>query len=109
MQDIGVQVDDKLNFKEHIYTKIKKANAVMGIIQRTFHYRDQNMFPQHLKSLVRPLIDTSVAVWAPYKKTDSRITKGTNESHKASAWPETSGIFGTHKENKSANIGIWAP
>ena len=42
----------------------------MGIIRRTFDYLDQNMFLQLFKSLVRPLIETSVAVWAPYKKTD---------------------------------------
>ena len=69
-KDIGVHVDDNLSFKDHIYTKIKKANAVMGIIRRTFDYLDQNMFLQLFKSLVRPLIETSVAVWAPYKKTD---------------------------------------
>ena len=69
-KDIGVHVDDNLSFKDHIYTKVKKANAVMGIIRRTFDYLDQNMFLQLFKSLVRPLIETSVAVWAPYKKTD---------------------------------------
>ena len=69
-KDIGVHVDDNLSFKDHIYTKIKKANAVMGIIRRTFDYLDQNMFLQLFKSLVRQLIETSVAVWAPYKKTD---------------------------------------
>ena len=69
-KDIGVHVDNNLSFKDHIYTKIKKANAVMGIIRRTFDYLDQNMFLQLFKSLVRPLIETSVAVWAPYKKTD---------------------------------------
>ena len=68
-KDIGVHVDDNLSFKDHIYTKIKKASAVMGIIRRTFDYLDQNMFLQLFKSLVRPLIETSVAVWAPYKKT----------------------------------------
>ena len=69
-KDIGVHVDDNLSFKDHIYTKIKKASAVMGIIRRTFDYLDQNMFLQLFKSLVRPLIETSVTVWAPYKKTD---------------------------------------
>ena len=53
----------------HIYQK-KKANAVMETIRRTFDYLNQNMFLQLFKSLVRPLIETSVAVWAPYKKTD---------------------------------------
>ena len=66
---IGVHVDNNLSFKDHIYTKTKKANAVMGIIRRTFDYLDQNMFLQLSKSLVRPLIETSVAVCVLYKKT----------------------------------------
>ena len=37
-KDIGVHVDDNLSFKDHIYTKIKKANAVMGITRRTFDW-----------------------------------------------------------------------
>ena len=49
VKDIGVHVDDNLSFKDHIYIKIKKANAVMGIIRRTFDYLDQNMFLQLLK------------------------------------------------------------
>ena len=65
-KDIGVHVDDNLSFKNHIYTKLKKANAVMGIVRRTFDYLDQNRFLQLFKSLVRPLIETSGAVWAPY-------------------------------------------
>ena len=69
-KDIGVHVDDNLSFKDHIYTKITKANAVMGFIRRTFDYFAQNMFLQIFKSLVRPLIETSVAVWAPSKRTD---------------------------------------
>ena len=43
---------------------------------------------------------------AIYEDRYSRIRKGTKERHKASAWPETSGIFGTPNKNKSANIGI---
>ena len=48
-KDIGVHVNDNLSFKDHTYTKIKKANAVMGIIRRTFDYLDQTMFLQLLK------------------------------------------------------------
>ena len=66
-KDFVVHVDDNLSFKDDICTKIKKANAVMGIIRRTFDYLDQNMFLKLFKSLVRPLIETSVAVWALYK------------------------------------------
>ena len=105
-KDIGVHVDDNLSFKDHIYTKITKANAVMGIIRRTFEYLDQNMFLQLFKSLVRPPIETSVAVWAPYQKTD--ITELERVQRRATKQvPDLKHLeYSERLKNKSANIGI---
>ena len=43
-KDLGVIVDQALNFSEHISTKINKANRNLGIIFRTFTYMDKEMF-----------------------------------------------------------------
>ena len=39
-KDIGVVVDDQLNYSQHtdIQQKINKANSIMGLIRRTFTY-----------------------------------------------------------------------
>jgi hypothetical protein len=34
-KDIGVLVDDQLNYSQHIQQKINKANSIMGLIRRT--------------------------------------------------------------------------
>ena len=34
MKDLGVTIDSSLNFKDHIYDKIKKAYHMLGIINR---------------------------------------------------------------------------
>lgn len=66
-KDIGVFIDDKLNFEKHIKTKTGKANQIMGIIRRTFSFMNESIFKQLFKTLVRPHIEYANSVWAPYK------------------------------------------
>ena len=64
-RDLGVIVDNKLNFNEHIAKQSKKANMVMGIIRRTFKHLDDKMFVKLFKALVRPHLEYAQAVWHP--------------------------------------------
>ena len=38
-KDLGVTVDYRLSFEDHINIKVKKANGLMGMIRRTFSFR----------------------------------------------------------------------
>ena len=69
-KDIGVIVDDKLNFREHMNAQINKANSIMGLIRRTYTYLDEDSFKCLFKALVRPHLEYAEAVWNPYKKQD---------------------------------------
>ena len=53
-KDLGVFIDEKLNFfREHITKKIKKiANRNLGITFRSFTYMDKDMFLNPCKSMV---------------------------------------------------------
>ena len=42
--DLGVFIDEKLNFREHITKKVNIANKNLGIIFRSFTYMDKEMF-----------------------------------------------------------------
>ena len=64
-RDLGVMVDQDLNFESHLATKVKKANQVIGIIRRSFLHLDEDMFLQLYKSLVRPHLEYANQVWAP--------------------------------------------
>ena len=64
-KDLGVLIDDKLSFSEHICNQTKKANMIMGVIRRTFRYLDENMFTKLFKALVRPHLEYAQAVWHP--------------------------------------------
>ena len=41
-KDLGVTIDCKLNFRDHIVQKVNLANRNLGIIFRTFTYRGVN-------------------------------------------------------------------
>ena len=59
-KDIGVIVDNKLNFKEHMNKN--KANSIMGLIHRTFIYLDETTFLLLYKALVCPCLQYADAV-----------------------------------------------
>ena len=37
-KDLGVTIDMELTFEEHVATKVKKANSIMGLIHRSFSF-----------------------------------------------------------------------
>ena len=65
--DIGVFLDEDLNFERHISTKVNKANAMFGVIRRNFHYMDRKTFVPLYKALVRTHLDYASSVYSPNK------------------------------------------
>jgi hypothetical protein len=49
-KDLGITIDSKLNFQQHINIQVKKANQKLGIINRTFNYMDKEMFSYYIKA-----------------------------------------------------------
>ncbi|KAK7093942.1 hypothetical protein V1264_007621 [Littorina saxatilis] len=68
-KDLGVHVDNRLSFKEHVSIVSGKANQIVGVIRRTFDYLTEEMFIQLYKSLVRPKLEYGHSVWQPHNKT----------------------------------------
>ncbi|XP_076061638.1 uncharacterized protein LOC143037386 [Oratosquilla oratoria] len=68
-KDLGVVVDDELNFSRHL-SEINVANRMVGLIRRTFTTMDESMFKNLFVSLVRPHLEYANQVWCPYKKRD---------------------------------------
>jgi hypothetical protein len=66
IKDLGVTVDENLNFREHIYCKINKALSILGIVKRNFKHMDRATFIQIYKAMVRSQLDYAVSVWAPH-------------------------------------------
>ena len=56
-KDLGVVIDNKLDFRPHISSKVSTANRNLGITFRTFTYLSQEMFLNLYKSMVRPHLE----------------------------------------------------
>ena len=69
-KDLGVLVDDKLDFGKHIKEIVKKANQRIGLIKRGFDCLDKEMFMNLYPVLIRPLLEYCVQVWSPHKQRD---------------------------------------
>ena len=67
-KDLGVIVDDKLNFRKHISTAVKKAQQMLGLIKHTFSCLDETTIPWLYKALVRPHLEYGNVIWSPYTK-----------------------------------------
>ena len=65
-KDLGVTIDHELTFDEHIHLKVKKANAMMGLIRRSFSFLDKDLFRMLFTSFVRPHLEYAQATWAPF-------------------------------------------
>ena len=67
-KDIGVVIDNQLNFEDHMNEKINKSNSIMGLIRCTFTYIDEPTFLMLCKALVWPHLEYANSVWNSYKK-----------------------------------------
>ena len=70
MKDLGVSIDEKLTFREHIHCKINTAFMMLGVIKRNFKYLTISSFVSVYKSMVRSHLDYCSCVWSPFKKCD---------------------------------------
>ena len=64
-KDLGVYVNSKLDWSDHIAASIKKANACISWISRTMITRDASVMINLYKSLVRPHPEYCVQLWSP--------------------------------------------
>ena len=67
-KDLGVLIDNKLGFSNHVAHVTKKANRIVGIIRRTFDFLSEELFVQLYKTLVRPVLEYGHSAWQPNSK-----------------------------------------
>ncbi|KAK3089125.1 hypothetical protein FSP39_001036 [Pinctada imbricata] len=75
-KDIGVIIDEKLSFDQHISEKVKKANSMFGVIRRIFQHFDDKSFIPIYKALVRTHLEYASSVWSPYKVKHIEMVEG---------------------------------
>ena len=69
-RDLGVNIDSKLKFSDHINSAATKANKVLGALRHSFKYMNIEVFTKLYKSMVRPHLEYASCVWSPHLKKD---------------------------------------
>ena len=69
-KDLGVWVETSMKPNKQCDTAAKKANFVLGMIIRSFHYRKSTTLVPLYKTFVRPLLEYAVAAWCPWHEKD---------------------------------------
>jgi hypothetical protein len=76
INDLGVMMDEKMIFSEHVDVMVAKAFAMLGFIRRlSLEFRDLHTLKSLYTSLVRPKLEYTSCVWNPFY--DVRVTRVT--------------------------------
>jgi ribonuclease P/MRP protein subunit RPP40 len=64
-RDLGVLIDNKLQFNQHIASVVHKARARARLIVRSFCSRDSSVLMKAFITYVRPMLEYCSSVWSP--------------------------------------------
>ncbi|XP_065895940.1 uncharacterized protein [Dysidea avara] len=67
---LGLTIDSKLSWSEHIRQITNKANRIKGFLQRNLHSCPISVKVSCYKSLIKPILEYACVVWDPYTQKD---------------------------------------
>ena len=75
-RDLGILVDRNLKFDSHMAQVVSKSNQILGLINRSFVYKDIYTVKKLYLALVRPHLEYGNIIWSPkYRKDIDRIER----------------------------------
>ena len=101
-RDIGVLIQPNLRPTFQCAESSRRANAVLGQISRSFHYRDRKTFLQLYKQYVRPHLEFSIPAWSPWTLADKEML----EKVQRRAVRMVSGLTGSTYEERLQELGL---
>ncbi len=66
VRDLGIIMDSKLNFREHISGIVRKANFAVSVLSRCFVTSDLPSLLHAYTVYARPLLEYASVVWSPF-------------------------------------------
>ena len=69
-KDLGVWMESTMKPTRQCEAAAKQANAVLGLIAKSFHYRSAKTLVPLYKTFVRPKLEYAAAVWSPWLEKD---------------------------------------
>lgn len=67
---LGININNKLSWNDHISAVTKKANSTLGLLQRNFNSCPKSIKETCYKTLVRPLVEYGSVIWDPHTLTN---------------------------------------
>ena len=80
---LGLILDSKLTFNNHINSICKKAHCTRQFLQRTLWRCSADSKAQAYKTFVRPIVEYGAAVWDPHNANDSQVKRVESVQNKA--------------------------
>ena len=68
LHGVGVTINYDLSWGKHVSNIVNKENKVLGVIKRSLGNDNRHAFSCPFKSLVRPILEYTAAVWGPYQQ-----------------------------------------
>ncbi len=65
---LGVELNHKLNWTDHITTTVSKANRVLGLLRRNLYSCSSEVKEAAYNTLVRPKLEYCSSIWDPYQQ-----------------------------------------
>ena len=62
---LGVIIDSKLTFNEHIQVKTKKATTVLNMLRRNLHFAPKSVKIKAFQACVLPIVEYASTCWSP--------------------------------------------
>ena len=72
-KDLGVWIQSDLKPGSQCERAAKAANATLGLITRSFHYRTKSILVPLYKVFVRPKLEYAISVWNPWLHKDEDV------------------------------------
>ena len=101
-RDIGVKVQASLRPSKQCTEASNRANAVLGQLSRSFHYRDRRTFVKLYVQYVRPHLEFAAPAWSPWTQGDREMI----EKVQRRAIRMVSGLRSSTYEDRLKELGL---
>ena len=66
MKYLGISIDNKLTWRNHVGSIVGKANSIIGCLARNFKHCSVDVKHRCYLTLIRLVFEYAASVWSPY-------------------------------------------